>query len=432
MKKLKRVTIINFQSHAHSVIELDPGFNAIVGSTDDGKTGALRAIKFGLYNEPSGLDFIRIGTQLCEVILEFDDGLIIHRMRSSKINRYIITYPDGSVRQLDNFGAGPQDIVIETHGMYLIEIGGTKKSLNIAGQHDPAFFVAETPNSRADLIGSLAHTETIDDAIDNTNSDIRSNNSTITAAKSKILDWQKDLEKYDDLDEIKSKLDNATSLMKEAMGLKRVVDTAIPLVNKLYNEGLKREGLTNIITRHRHAESTLSAVVEVIDELKSLTDTLALIERFKWEKTRQNDLNEILGTHSQYSVIISDIDKLIDEVKNYKTISNKITSLSNSIISRERLKSTIATYRNSDVILQQINDCQNSLFEFNNVSNVVSKLKTQKDRRIKGIAISETLRRDMNEAADVYKDAIVKSKKCFVCLSNINEETVERITTNLR
>ena len=59
MKYLKQITLKNFQSHKDSTIQLDRGLNAIIGPSDSGKSAIIRAIKWVLYNEPSGDFFIR-------------------------------------------------------------------------------------------------------------------------------------------------------------------------------------------------------------------------------------------------------------------------------------------------------------------------------------------------------------------------------------
>lgn len=68
MIHLKRVRLENFQSHRNSVIDFDRGLNVIVGPSDSGKSAIIRAIKWALYNEPSGNYFIREGEQRFQLL----------------------------------------------------------------------------------------------------------------------------------------------------------------------------------------------------------------------------------------------------------------------------------------------------------------------------------------------------------------------------
>ena len=73
MKYIKKVNLVNFQSHKDTTIEFDKGLNIIVGASDSGKTSILRGIKWALYNDPSGDYFIREGESECSVTIYFSD-----------------------------------------------------------------------------------------------------------------------------------------------------------------------------------------------------------------------------------------------------------------------------------------------------------------------------------------------------------------------
>jgi len=56
---IKYLQIQNFQSHKDSLLEFDPGVNVIVGSSDSGKTAVIRALRWLVWNRPSGDAFRR-------------------------------------------------------------------------------------------------------------------------------------------------------------------------------------------------------------------------------------------------------------------------------------------------------------------------------------------------------------------------------------
>jgi DNA repair exonuclease SbcCD ATPase subunit len=77
MKYIKRLILENFQSHKYSEVDFAAGLNVIVGPSDTGKSAVIRALKWVLYNEPSGDFFIREGETNCSVTIHISDGTIL-------------------------------------------------------------------------------------------------------------------------------------------------------------------------------------------------------------------------------------------------------------------------------------------------------------------------------------------------------------------
>ena len=53
---IKQLNIHNFQSHEDSSLNFTEGVNVIIGASDSGKSAIIRALKFVVYNSPSGSD----------------------------------------------------------------------------------------------------------------------------------------------------------------------------------------------------------------------------------------------------------------------------------------------------------------------------------------------------------------------------------------
>lgn len=52
---IQKIQIMNFQSHKDSVLELHPGVNSIIGSSNSGKSAILRGLFWVVYNRPTGV-----------------------------------------------------------------------------------------------------------------------------------------------------------------------------------------------------------------------------------------------------------------------------------------------------------------------------------------------------------------------------------------
>ncbi len=90
MNSIEAVRLENFQSHLDTYIELDKGLNVLVGQSDSGKTAILRGVRWVLFNQPRGTDFIRVGADFVRATVFFSDGTAIVRERTASKNRYII------------------------------------------------------------------------------------------------------------------------------------------------------------------------------------------------------------------------------------------------------------------------------------------------------------------------------------------------------
>ena len=123
MKKLQRLTIENFQSHEFTQIDFSPGFNVIVGQSDQGKSALIRALKWLIYNEPRGVDFIRVGATRSSVTILLTDGTQITRERTPSRNRYYLLIPGQEENIFEGFGSRVPQEIQDALGMGKSKIG---------------------------------------------------------------------------------------------------------------------------------------------------------------------------------------------------------------------------------------------------------------------------------------------------------------------
>lgn len=174
---LTALTLTNFQSHAFTHLVFGPGLNVMVGPSDSGKTAILRALRWVLYNEPRGSDFVRQGEKECRVTARFSDGTLITRERSGSRNRYVLGQVDPATGEIveqvfEGFGYDVPPQVLDAHGMppvYLDE--GRSVALNVASQLEGPFLLAESGGLRAKAIGRLYGVHVVDAAVRMTRKD---------------------------------------------------------------------------------------------------------------------------------------------------------------------------------------------------------------------------------------------------------------------
>jgi len=87
---IKNIRIINFQSHQNSFLKFDSGVNIIVGESDRGKSAIIRALRWLIWNRPTGDDFRSNWGGDTEVTIEINDEVFITRKKTKSFNGYIV------------------------------------------------------------------------------------------------------------------------------------------------------------------------------------------------------------------------------------------------------------------------------------------------------------------------------------------------------
>lgn len=165
MKSFRKLIIENFQSHVHTEIDFVPGLNVFVGPSDSGKSAILRALRWVLFNQPRGTDYIREGAKKCRVCLVLDDGTEIERIRGKSENRYILRTPDGKEEIYESIGQGSHPMILQAHQMQPLRWDQKETLLQFASQLDGPFLLSESGGSKAKLIGRISGAHWIDLAL---------------------------------------------------------------------------------------------------------------------------------------------------------------------------------------------------------------------------------------------------------------------------
>lgn len=213
METIKRVLIENFQSHARTEVDFSDGLNVIVGPSDHGKSAIIRALRWALFNEPRGADFIRTGENECRVTIELGSGTVITRQRSSSKNRYILNTPEGKEEVFEGFGSTVPKEIIDAHGMSQVHLDSDMvEPLNFGYQLDGPFLLSGSGATKAKAIGRLSGVHIIDAAIRVLLRDItglQQEERRLAAAETNL---QERLPEYDDLPELAAAVEQGKHL----------------------------------------------------------------------------------------------------------------------------------------------------------------------------------------------------------------------------
>jgi exonuclease SbcC len=221
MKWIRRVSLVQFQSHELSYFEFDPGLNVIVGPSDSGKSAVFRALRWALYNEPRGTDFVQVGARECRVTVTMSDGAEITRevllSKSAARHRYLVTLPDQATQVFEAFGATIPTEVIRAHGMPEVLLDTDKQvALSIGSQLEGPFLLTETGSTRARAIGRLLGVHVVDAALRGTHRDLRNLKGTTTRSERDLARLDEEIQGFADIPNQERLLAAAESLLDRA------------------------------------------------------------------------------------------------------------------------------------------------------------------------------------------------------------------------
>ncbi|MFC0471983.1 AAA family ATPase [Halalkalibacter kiskunsagensis] len=345
MNNIKAVRLENFQSHLDTYVEFSGGLNVIVGQSDSGKTAILRGIRWALYNQPRGSDFIRVSADFVRVTITFDDETVIIRERTSSKNRYTLRKKGQEELVLEGFGIHVPKEVMDAHGMSHLKIDHDNDlMIHLSQQLDGPFLLEQTSSIRAKTLGRISGAHFLDMAIRDTTKDLSQLNIRMKQEQATIDKLQDELQPFSHLDELKNQL----------------------LVSEERVEQLKR-----LIVKR---------------------DKLAMIKK-QWEQLKQEEEKALIQKQ-----LVKDVDNWQNKVGSLQTMVQRC------IVLTQKQKRTRELNRSIDIChtwLQKTEYVNRAYDQFEQIKNQVSLLKVLQSRVIE--------KRHLDYSVEEEKKKIFKS-----------------------
>ena len=428
MKKISKVIIKNFQSHKYNEIEFG-NFTCIVGASDNGKSAIFRAIKWCLYNEPSGSDFIRNGEEECSVTVLFDDGSEVLRLRGKTKNYYEICGNGVERLHLEGFGSGSVDEIVNFHGMHKSSMF-KDQSLNMCNQLDSPFFLTESPAQKAVIIGRIGKTDIIDIAIKNTALSLRQSKAQIKELKVKLFEIKEKIKEYKNIPEMEKDLSKVEKKFSEIKTITEKIESINKVsksIKKLENE--KKE-LENLIHSESEIATTLFQLEKATSDMRQLDQVLKVYSNLKESLKSETDLKNTINKISDDELETS-INKLKDTSETFKRI--KLIELKNKNIkeANDKKAELIKMIEFSDKVessIEKLSKISLDLKQTEVVTAAKNKLDFQISRKNDGDKFMKLNEDLYNKKFSEYKDALYEHKKCPICNAEITKERIDGIT----
>lgn len=475
MRYIKQVIIENFQSHKYSVIDLNSQLNVIVGPSDTGKSAIIRAIKWVLYNEPSGDFFIKEGETYSAVTLVFGDNIKVKRYRSKTKNAYYLYNQDGYELKFEGFGTRVPEEIINMIGIEKMFLDGDQtNAINLGEQLEGSFLISETGATRASAIGRLVGVNVIDDALKETLRDSRNTSITMRHIEDSIINLETELKEYYYLDDLNNRINKLENFQKtidfkeeKLEKLKELnnslIDTNDNLIKvKSYLEKLNTiDKLEEIVKKindvnftyniFRNKQNILGNVKREIKEntyhINKFKDLDKVIELYDRLPNLCRNKNKLINLNNKYTTGKSDIKTMItisNELAELDKVEYNISQLSNKMYNLLELNNIEIKLRKTRESINTGTEYISKLQNINRIDSLYSDLKKREIYLNKLILlksrykdINNGLKKDQlllqnskNEKDNLlikYKEILEQQEICPFCLSNINEDKIEHI-----
>ena len=254
---IKELHIQNFQSHKDSILQFHPGVNIIVGPTDSGKTAIIRALRWAVWNKPTGDSFRSHWGNETSVKLILTNGEIT-RIKGNSKNEYI-----SNESRYAAFGTAVPEDISKVLNM---------NEINLQQQLDTPFLITNTSGEVALHFNKIANLESID------------------ISTSKIKQW---------IREITKRIDADTSLIKR-------LETSLSAYNSLEQIEMKLEVLETTQLKEGRIIRNIRKLTKVFEEVKNLEKDLEKIsESTQYEKEVDNIIKQINKKKSKEKEILT-------------------------------------------------------------------------------------------------------------------------------
>lgn len=311
---IRKVKISNFQSHGKTTLEFHKGVNVIIGTSDSGKSAIMKAIRWLVYNRPTGDSFKSYWGGDTVVTIVFDNGDKVTRRKGEK--NYYKTIVNGEKQIHKAFGTSVPEEVQKVLNL---------NDLNIQQQLDSPFLLSNTSGEVATHFNKVADLSIIDSTTSNLNKQVYETNRQVESLSNSIKTNEDDLKSYEYLDVLEVDildLEDIEKDLKNSYSLSNSLKILIGNIQGIENEIEKKEYILKM-------EKDVDKILSVIDDEKKteeqITNLVNLIDDIEVIEHSINEKTEILGAEG----FVTDILKEINEEK---AITSQIRDLNNKIV----------------------------------------------------------------------------------------------------
>lgn len=335
MKHFRKLIIENFQSHEYTEINFVPGLNVFVGPSDSGKSSILRALRWVLFNQPRGIDFIRTGATKCQVRLILDDETEIIRLRGKSVNRYILR-ANGEEEIYESFGQGPHPMILQAHQMIPLAWDQKETLLQFGSQLEGPFLLSESGGSKAKLIGRISGAHWIDLALKEATRErnqVLSEMRQVEKQKESIVER---LESYHDVPQLEEAVKRAFEIYQHIQAIKQKLERLAILSKQLQTIRSEQEKQKELLSIFRNLSELERSYWKLEQQIYLLRQLNQLSQRWKRIQGENRQNQDVL----QQTENISDAESSYLHMRELNGKMNKLKGIANRWDQHQSVKTT--------------------------------------------------------------------------------------------
>lgn len=295
---INRLEIKNFQAHKHSVLEFVQGLNVISGTSDNGKSSIIRAIKWAAMNRPGGFSFHTYGAKDgTEVTLTVDD-------------RQVVRYKAGKESYYEYEGIKYQALRTDVPA----EVGAVMDidAVSIQSQHDPYFLLQDSPGEVAKKLNALSGLSIMDDTLGNLSAEIRKTKTELGVVEGNAIKHAEDAAKFQYAEALEKEVESLRSAEEEFNARKKAEERLCYLLESMYKAVAFKQTQEKIIPLKTMVENIRAHRQNVTEKTETLTKLDTLIRSYYTQTASTESARAIASLREDVSTLKSEQKRLFD------------------------------------------------------------------------------------------------------------------------
>ena len=284
---IKRIELVNFMSHEHTVIEPSDGLTVLIGPNNCGKSAIVNALQV-LCNNSKSTYVLRHGSKECQIIVETDSGdSICWSRKKSGSPKYVI-----NGQTFDRLKGKVPDEVHQILRMPTVDADKESYDVHFGEQRSPIFLLGDKEKAAAQFFASSSDASRMVEMQSLHKNKVRRNTIDLDRLKKEKVALQKELDALLPIEKLREKADKCQTAYEELQTQTATQKTLSAAMGKLSAVGNRANFLTAV-------SAILAAVPKPIEiaptaELRRLSQQLESAAAAKLQLEQSCDALESL------------------------------------------------------------------------------------------------------------------------------------------